>query len=263
MLVLPYRHPLLAAKMLSTLDNLSGGRFDFGIGVGWMREEFEALGSPSYERRGAVTDEQLRIMKAVWTQDVTGFEGEFYRFEPLGAHPLPVQKPHPPIWVGGHTPPAIRRTARYGDVWLPIGARPPAHLPPDEVKDLFATIRAEAHKVGRDPNAIDVCFSTGIGFDAERDRPFNGTVEQIVEDFRGYQRIGVNRFVVGLGAAPPDAIERRMRRFAEEVRPALVATPVPTQRAYLVDDPIDLLLVREQTRRPAAHRLSRTASPWR
>ena len=102
-LVLPYRHPLLAAKMLSTLDNLSGGRFDFGIGVGWMREEFEALGSPSYERRGAVTDEQLRIMKAVWTQDVTGFEGEFYRFEPLGAHPLPVQKPHPPIWVGGHT----------------------------------------------------------------------------------------------------------------------------------------------------------------
>jgi probable F420-dependent oxidoreductase len=226
-LVLPYRHPLLAAKMITTLDNLSAGRFDFGIGVGWMREEFEALGSPSYERRGAVTDEQLRLMKAVWTQDVTGFEGEFYRFDPLGAHPRPVQKPHPPIWVGGHTPPAIRRTARYGDVWLPIGARPPAHLPPPEVAALLATVRSEASRYGRDPGAIDVCFSTGVGFDAERDRPFNGPVEQIVADFRGYLDIGVKRFVVGMGAAAPNQVEQRLRRFAEEVRPALASAAVP------------------------------------
>lgn len=225
-LVLPYRHPLLTAKMVTTLDNLSGGRVDFGIGVGWMREEFEALGSPSYERRGAVTDEQVRLMKAVWTNDVTGFEGEFYRFDPLGAHPRPVQQPHPPIWVGGHTRAALRRTARLGDVWLPIGARPPADLPPHQVAELFARIRAEAEQIGRDPDAIDVCFSTAIGFDAAERRPFNGSVEQIADDFRAYQQVGIKRFIVGMGAHPPAEYERRLRRFAEEVRPALVGAAV-------------------------------------
>jgi probable F420-dependent oxidoreductase len=225
-LVLPYRHPLLTAKMITTLDNLSGGRIDLGIGVGWMREEFEALGSPPYERRGAVTDEQVRLMKAVWTHDVTGFEGEFYRFDPLGAHPRPVQQPHPPIWVGGHTRAALRRTARLGDVWLPIGARPPADLPPHQVAELFAAIRAEAEKVGRDPGAIDVCFSTGVGFDAAERRPFNGSIEQIIDDFRGYQQVGIRRFIVALGAHPPAEYERRLRRFAEEVRPALVGAAV-------------------------------------
>jgi len=224
--VLPYRHPLLTAKMITTLDNLSGGRIDLGIGVGWMREEFEALGSPSYERRGAVSDEQVRLMKAVWTQDVTGFEGHFYRFEPLGAHPRPVQQPHPPIWVGGHTRAALRRTARLGDVWLPIGARPPADLPPHQVADLFSGIRAEAASVGRDPHALQVCFSTAVGLDAAERRPFNGSIEQIVDDFRGYQQVGVSRFIVAMGPHPPAEYERRLRRFAEEVRPALTATAV-------------------------------------
>jgi probable F420-dependent oxidoreductase len=225
-LVLPYRHPLLTAKMITTLDNLSGGRIDLGIGVGWMREEFEALGAPSYERRGAVSDEQIRVMQAVWTQDVTGFEGEFYRFEPLGAHPRPVQQPHPPIWVGGHTRAALRRTARLGDVWLPIGARPPADLPPQQVAELFSGIRAEAERAGRDPQALQVCFSTAVGLDAAERRPFNGTLEQVVDDFRGYQQVGVARFIVSMGAQPPDEYERRLRRFAEEVRPALMATAV-------------------------------------
>jgi probable F420-dependent oxidoreductase len=222
-LVLPYRHPLVTAKIITTLDNLSGGRVDLGIGVGWMREEFEALDAPSYDRRGAVTDEQVRVMQAVWTNDVTGFEGEFYRFEPLGAHPRPVQKPHPPIWVGGHTRPALRRTGRLANVWLPIGARPPADLPPAQVAECMAAIRAEAEQAGRDPAAIDVCFSTNVGFDARERRPFNGTIDQIVDDFRGYQAIGVRRFIVGMGPHPPAEYERRLRRFAEEVRPALAA----------------------------------------
>jgi probable F420-dependent oxidoreductase len=225
-LVLPYRHPLITAKMLSTLDNLSGGRVDLGIGVGWMREEFEALNAPGYERRGAVTDEQLRVMQAVWTQDVAGFEGEFYRFEPLGAHPHPLQKPYPPIWVGGHTRPALRRTARLGDVWLPIGARPPADLPPHQIVESMAFIRAEAEQAGRDPAAIDVCFSTTVGLDASDRRPFNGSVDQIIGDFRAYQDIGVNRFIVGMGAHPPAEYERRLRRFAEEIRPALATAGV-------------------------------------
>jgi probable F420-dependent oxidoreductase len=220
-LVLPYRHPLITAKIIGTLDNLSGGRVDLGIGAGWMKEEFEATDAPSYERRGAVTDEQVRLLKKVWTADVTDFEGEFYRFDRLGAHPHPLQKPHPPIWVGGHTPAALRRTARLADGWVPIGARPPADLPPAELASSFATIRSEAERYGRDPNSIMLCFSTSIGFDSPDRRPFNGTVEQIVSDFRGYQEVGVNRFLLGMGSAPPAEYERRLRRFAEEVRPAL------------------------------------------
>jgi probable F420-dependent oxidoreductase len=224
-LILPYRHPLLTAKIMSTLDNLSGGRVELGIGVGWMREEFEALDSPSYDRRGAVTDEQVRLLKAVWTHDVTGFEGEFYRFDRLGAHPQPLQKPHPPIWVGGHTPPAIRRTARYADGWLPIGARPPAHLPPDELSSIIARLRSEASRFGRDGDALRVCFSTGIGFDAPERRPFAGTVEQIVEDLRSYMNIGVREFIFGFGPGQPSEYEARLRRFAEQVRPLLATQP--------------------------------------
>src|SRR5579864_1243817 len=147
-LVMPYRHPLLTAKMVATLDNLSGGRIDLGIGVGWMREEFESLGISGdiYEHRGSATDEQLKIMKSVWTEDIAGFDGRFYQFPRVGVHPHPVQKPHPPIWVGGHTPPALRRTARLGDGWLPIGGRPPADLPPHEVAACIQTIRTEAER---------------------------------------------------------------------------------------------------------------------
>jgi probable F420-dependent oxidoreductase len=220
-LVLPYRHPLITAKLVSTLDNLSGGRVDLGIGVGWMREEFEALGAPSYERRGAVSDEQVELLKKVWTEDVTDFQGEFYRFERLGAHPQPIQKPHPPFWVGGHTPPALRRTARLADGWLPIGARPPADLPPAELMRGFETIRAEAQRLGRDPSRIMLRFSTNVGFDADERRPFNGNLEQIVADFRAYQEVGVSQFLIGVGPAQPAEYERRLRRFAEEVRPAI------------------------------------------
>ncbi|MBV9174645.1 MAG: LLM class F420-dependent oxidoreductase [Chloroflexi bacterium] len=227
-LVLPYRHPLLTAKMIATLDTLSGGRIDLGIGVGWMREEFEALGWPAevYEGRGRATDEQLRILKAAWTEDVFSFEGEFYRFPRLGAHPHPRQKPHPPIWVGGHSKAAIRRTARYADVWLPIGARPPADLPPEQIKALVATLRTEAERAGRDPSSLRVCFSTHVLVDAPtRDRRFSGSVEQIVADFEAYRAVGVDSFMLGFGPHPAAEYERRMRAFAENVRPAIMSVP--------------------------------------
>src|SRR5712691_12691081 len=181
-LILPYRHPLLTAKMVATIDNLSGGRVDLGIGVGWMREEFEALGLEErvFTRRGAATDEQLRILKMVWTEDVASFEGEFYRFDRLGALPHPLQKPHPPIWVGGHSQAALRRTARFGDGWLPIGGRPPADLPPQAVAAGWATIQAEAERAGRDPARLKLCFSTTVTFGPPDDprRPFTGSPEQ-------------------------------------------------------------------------------------
>jgi probable F420-dependent oxidoreductase len=234
-LILPYRHPLLTAKMVATLDNLSGGRVDLGIGVGWMREEFEALGMPTYARRGAATDEQLRILKTVWTQSVASFEGEFYSFERLGANPHPLQKPYPPIWVGGHSPAALRRTARYADGWLPIGARPPADLPPEAVAAGLETIRTEAEKVGRDPAQLRVCFSTTVSLDADTPtkKPFSGSAAEIAAEFDRYLEVGVDSFVVGFGRRQPAELEQSMRQFAQQVRPLIgsrVARPESGRR---------------------------------
>jgi probable F420-dependent oxidoreductase len=226
-LILPYRHPVVTAKMLASLDVLSGGRLDVGIGVGWMAEEFAALGAPPFARRGAVTDEQLRIFKALWTEEVPAFAGEFYEFAALGAYPQPVQRPHPPLWVGGHSRAAIRRAARLGDGWLPIGARPPADLPPAEVAAGLALLKDEATSAGRDPAQVSVCFSTAISFTAAPGRdggeraPFSGTPEQIAADLADYRAVGVERFIVGLGAGRAAELEQRLRRFAEEVRPAV------------------------------------------
>jgi probable F420-dependent oxidoreductase len=225
-LILPYRHPLLTAKMVATLDNLSAGRVDLGIGVGWMREEFEALGQPEavYTHRGSASDEQLRIFTSVWTEDVAGFDGRFYHFEPVGAHPHPIQKPRPPIWIGGHTRPALRRVAQLGDGWLPIGGRPPADLPPDEFAAGIATIRTEAEKVGRNPDQLRVCFDTTVDFAATDGRPFSGSSTEIARQLQAYLDAGADSLVIAFGRLAPGEYERALRRFVDEVRPELSGT---------------------------------------
>ena len=127
-MIVPHRNPVVTAKMLATIDVLSHGRVTVGVGVGWLREEFQALGAPDFDRRGAVSDEYIRIMKTLWTECPASFTGQFYRFEAVQCLPAPVQKPHPPIWVGGHSPAALRRVARLGDGWHPVGANPAVPL---------------------------------------------------------------------------------------------------------------------------------------
>jgi probable F420-dependent oxidoreductase len=224
-LILPYRNPVLTAKVVTTIDHVSGGRLDLGIGVGWMREEFEALGYDYYERRGAVTDEQIAVLKTLWTEDVPRFEGAFYRFGPVGALPKPVQKPHPPLWIGGHTRVALRRVARLGDGWLPIGARPPANLPPEEVAAGIARIRDEARQLGRDADAIRVTFSTtpSLGRADGQRRPFQGSPDEIARDIQQYRQAGVEGFLFGFGSGSAAEYERRLRQFAEQVQPLRVA----------------------------------------
>ena len=116
-LVLPYRHPVATAKAIATIDVLSGGRVLFGVGVGWLRDEFDALQLEAFDHRGAVTDEQLQIFKALWTTERPSFDGRFYRFPEISVTPRPEQRPHPPILVGGNSRPALRRTVQYGDGW--------------------------------------------------------------------------------------------------------------------------------------------------
>ncbi len=110
--VVPHRPAVLLAKMLATIDVLSNGRLTFGIGAGWMREEFEALGVPPFAERGAVTDEYLLACRELWTKEAPRFDGKYVKFANILFEPKPVQKPHPPIWVGGESGPALRRTAQ-------------------------------------------------------------------------------------------------------------------------------------------------------
>src|SRR4030081_2827458 len=148
-LVVPYRNPVLVAKMLATIDRLSGGRVILGAGVGWLREEFEALGAPPFEARGAVTDEYLRLMRAAWTTDPVTFEGRYYSVRAVHALPKPAQRRGVPIWIGGHTDAAVRRAATLGDAWHPIALRPPGLLFPDEYAKRAQELRAWAQQAGR------------------------------------------------------------------------------------------------------------------
>jgi probable F420-dependent oxidoreductase len=123
-MVVPHRPAVLTAKMLATIDLLSNGRLTVGIGAGWMKEEFEAVGAPPFAERGTVTDEYLTVFRELWTKDAPRFDGRYVRFSEIVMAPKPVQKPHPPLWIGGESPSALRRVARLGDGWYLIGTNP-------------------------------------------------------------------------------------------------------------------------------------------
>jgi probable F420-dependent oxidoreductase len=227
-LVVPYRNPVVTAKQLATVDVLSGGRLIVGAGVGWWPEEFEALAAPPYTERGAVTDEYLRLMKTLWTDESPRFEGKYYRIGDVTMLPHPLQKPHPPIWIGGHTEPALRRTATLGDAWHPIGLRGPAGLAPDELAQKMARIRALADSAGRDPASIGVAFRGLLDLwpargsaPAEAPRPLAGPPEKVVADLRAYQAAGVDTLIFDFPRPDPTAMVALMRRVAREVRPRL------------------------------------------
>lgn len=231
-LVVPYRNPVVTAKQLATIDALSGGRLVVGVGVGWWPEEFQALAAPPFAERGAVTDEYLRLMKALWTEDLPRFAGKYYRVADVTMLPKPAQRPHPPIWVGGHTEPALRRTARLGDAWHPIALRGPAGLAPEELGAKVAHLRELAREAGRDPAALGVALrapldlwpTRGQGAQAAP-RPLAGPPRKVIDDLRAYRAAGVDTFVFDFPRPEPAAMETLMRRVAREICPALRRPP--------------------------------------
>jgi len=223
-LILPYRNPVLTAKVLATLDVLSGGRVILGAGVGWMEEEFQALGLNTYAQRGAVTDEYLRLFKELWTKEEPEFQGEYYQMSGAGFYPKPVQKPHPPIWIGGHTGPAIRRAAELGDGWMPIGLRPPAILEPEELAVKIARLRTLTRRAGRPEGAVAPCFSTDVEFQripGPTRRMMSGRPEQIAADLRQYQDIGVQNFILSFRADSIGGLQEGMEQFSRQVMPLI------------------------------------------
>jgi len=223
-LILPYRNPVLAAKMLATLDVLSNGRVILGAGVGWMEEEFQALGLNNFDQRGAVSNEYLRLFKELWTKTVPEFHGEHYDVSGAGFLPQPVQKPHPPIWIGGHTGPAIRRAAELGDGWMPIGLRPPANLEPEELAIKIARLRRLTVQAGRPEDAVALCFSTNVTFQMTPEssrRMMTGRPEQIAADLRQYQDLGVTNFILSFAGDSIDGQREAMEQFFREVVPLI------------------------------------------
>ena len=219
-MIIPYRNPILTAKMLSTLDMLSKGRLILGAGVGWMEEEFELLNTEPFAERGAVTNEYLRAFVELWTSDNPTFEGKYVNFSDITFLPKPVQKPHPPIWIGGQSKPAIRRAAQIGNAWHPVGAIPAAPLEPEELAENLALLHDYAEKAGRDPSQIQVSVKAPLydsnNSDGSR-RRFTGSPDEVRQDVQTYADVGVTHLIFDFRTADPHQTEDRMAQFSEEV----------------------------------------------
>lgn len=222
--VVPHRPPVLTAKILSTIDVLSEGRFTWGIGVGWCREEFEAIGAEPFNERGAVTDETIAVCRELWTSDNPHFAGKYADFSNISFEPRPVQK-RIPIWVGGESGPALRRTARLGDAWYPIGTNPKFRL--DTLKRFEAGVerlRGLVREAGRDPNEVGLAyrfsqFGAAIperADDGER-RLGSGQGAAIAADLRALRDLGVGAVDFSFAGNTADAVLAEMRRFHEGV----------------------------------------------
>ena len=223
-MILPHRNPLVTAKMLATIDVLSKGRLTVGVGVGWMREEFQALGTADFDKRGKVSDEYIEIFKKCWTQDPVSHDGEFYAFEALHCMPHPVQEPHPPIWIGGHSPASLRRVARHGDGWQPVGATSASPLPPTEFRTLLDKLKRLTEAEDRDYQSLTIAFKAP-SYDPGRVPPghdrllFTGEPAQIAEDLLAYQAMGVTEVAFDFRSPPVSKTLDRMHHFMDEVAP--------------------------------------------
>jgi probable F420-dependent oxidoreductase len=216
-MIVPYRPPLLAAKVLATLDVLSQGRLTLGVGVGWMEEEFEALGSPPFAERGEVTNEYLQAFKELWASDRPTFEGKYCRFSNIKFLPKPVQKPHPPIWVGGQS----RRAAELGNGWHPVGAIPAPPLEPEDLSQNLALLRRYAERAGRDPDELAVSIKAPLYDSAPAAgtprRRFSGSPEQIRQDVQTYADIGVTHIIFDIRGADLNQALERLDWFATDI----------------------------------------------
>lgn len=220
-MVLPLRNPLVTAKVLASIDVLSEGRLVVGCGAGWEREEFEVLGAPPFARRGAAVDEYLEVFRELWTSDSPAYDGEFVRVSGFPFQPKPVQKPHPPLWIGGESPAAIRRAARLGDGWYPIinNRNHPLDTPERYAAGVNA-LRAACDRAERDFGRLEmglVVFNYNAGV-TRRSHAFTGTYDDIVEDLNRYRDAGLDHAMIRLARhASLDQTLASMEAFADKV----------------------------------------------
>jgi probable F420-dependent oxidoreductase len=224
-LVVPHRPAVLAAKQLATIDVLSGGRLTVGVGAGWLRSEFDAVVTTPFAERGAVTDEYIGAFKTLWTEQKPQIDGRYVHYDRLLLEPKPVQKPHPPIWVGGEGGPSLRRAARLGDAWYPIGTNN-AHLL-DSLPRYQAGIerlRRASEAAGRPRDAVALTYRVkrfgaavpDLASDGQR-RLFSGSDSDIVGDIHALADLGVIAIDFDFERPDADAVIAEMRAFRERV----------------------------------------------
>lgn len=219
--LLPLRHPLAVAKTVATLDVLSGGRVILGVAAGWLAEEFDALGL-EFNNRGKMLDEGIDVLREIWTKPNASFDGEFYKFSEVAAYPHPTQQPYPPIWVGGHTKPVMRRVARAGDVWLP----PLFGITPQSLAADFECIKDMAEQAERPRDAIKLALRVLVDLREEPDTTgpatrgaVLGPAGKVAEVLSKYIEIGVSHFVLLPQARTLDDVQRTIDIMAQDVIP--------------------------------------------
>jgi probable F420-dependent oxidoreductase len=203
-LVLPQRNPLLVAKQAAALDVLSGGRLVLGVGAGWVEGEFEILGA-DFARRGSVMDESIRLMRALWRDPVVNFSGRFFKVEGAVSYPKPTAPI--PIWVGGNSDAAVRRAARLGDGWHPIGVNP------ERVKEGKGTLE----KSGR---AITICVRSMVSIvegGASAQSGVSGTRAHVVSRLEEFREAGTDLYLLQSGAESAELVAQDFALFEKEI----------------------------------------------
>ena len=219
-IILPYRHPVQTARVAATVDRLSGGRFIFGVGVGWSQLEFAALGVP-FARRGAISNDYLAAIKKLWTSDVASHAGPFVSFKDVHTGPRPFRSPHPPIWVGGASDAALRRAVRYGDAWHPNRVRM------DWLRDIgLPRIAAIADAEGKPVPALCPRIRlqlTESPLPDDQRLAGQGTLDQMRKDLEGLESLGAAYVLLDSAGDDPQAtrdhepVWRMLTTLAEKV----------------------------------------------
>ena len=215
-LIMPYYTPVMLAKQMATLDRVSGGRLDLGLGLGWSMDEYEAVGVP-YRQRGKRADEFLRCLKTIWTDDPVEFHGEFYRVPLAKIEPRPVQRPHPPITIGGYGPTVIKRAVAYDGF-------NGGNVPLAQVAPLVKDIKTAAETAGRDPATLQIVSrGTFVLHDAPQGkdrRPLWGTIDEIREDVARYAEAGLTELFLEANFDPRGITLPRALEVLDALAPA-------------------------------------------
>lgn len=194
--IVPYRNPLHVAKAVATVDLVSNGRYQFGVGIGWLKEEFDALGEP-FSERAARTREYLQVMKALWSGETATFQGKYFSFPTLHSNPLPVQKPHPPIIFGGESTPALKRIADLGDGWQP------GPIPVEVFRERLNKLRTLMTERGRSMAELSISMIGSVR-DLQQDR----------EKIAALEELGVNEILLAMADPSVEATLKEMEEGA-------------------------------------------------
>jgi probable F420-dependent oxidoreductase len=210
-----FQNPVILARRFATLDIFSGGRVIAGLAIGWSKDEYDASGIP-YRQKGALADEYMQVLKRIWTDDVVEFKGQFYNIPASKIGPKPVQKPHPPILLGGYTPKTFPRIVNYADGWIPIAGS----VSLEQQEQAINGLRESAIKANKDPSNIriivlsypNVLDSSSTSSSNQQRSPLTGTIDQIGSDVERIKAMGAEHIIFGYAFSP---IGRDMKKMME------------------------------------------------